>query len=39
MYRGQFGEFVCGYWGLKGYLLCASFVSQLFEWSACKLAG
>ena len=20
MYRDQFGEFVCGYWGLKGYL-------------------
>ena len=19
MYRDQFGEFVCGYWGLKGY--------------------
>ena len=19
MYRNQFGEFVCGYWGLKGY--------------------
>ena len=20
MYRDQFGEFVCGYWGLKGYV-------------------
>ena len=19
MYRDQFGEFACGYWGLKGY--------------------
>ena len=19
MYKDQFGEFVCGYWGLKGY--------------------
>ena len=25
MYRDQFGEFVCGYWGLKGYtLLCST---------------
>ena len=22
MYRDQYGEIVCGYWGLKGQLLC-----------------
>ena len=21
IYRDQFGEFVCGYWGLKGYYI------------------
>ena len=26
MYRDQFGEFVCGYWGLKGQELSADVV-------------
>ena len=27
MYRDQFGEFVCGYRGLKGYtLLCSTWI-------------
>ena len=25
MYGDQFGEFVCGYWGLKGYLFIYFF--------------
>ena len=26
MYRDQFGEFVCGYWGLKGLLVIFPFI-------------
>ena len=41
MYRDQFGEFVCGYWGLKGYKEslfffdkgCEAFMHQSFEQS------
>ena len=28
MYEDQFGEFVCGYWGLKGYLHFSLLLSQ-----------
>ena len=28
MYGDQFGEFVCGYWGLKGYLHFSLLLSQ-----------
>ena len=26
MYGDQFGEFVCGYWGLKGYQKCQNHI-------------
>ena len=28
MYRDQFGEFVCGYWGLKGYWLITNHLDD-----------
>ena len=34
MYGGQFGEFVCGYWGLKGYesLLAEANKLAIYKW-------
>ena len=34
IYRDQFGEFVCGYWGLKGKLIL--FGSFYFRWVLLK---
>ena len=31
IYRDQFGEFVCGYWGLKGYWGCVSLLLANFR--------
>ena len=41
MYGDQFGEFVCGYWGLKGYLHFSLLLSQfqpIFSTHLCHLS-
>ena len=38
MYRDQFGEFVCGYWGLKGYV-CTEALSVMVFVPAKELSG
>ena len=32
MYRDQFGEFICGYWGLKGYNFWDRLGGQAYFW-------
>ena len=27
--RDKFGEFVCGYWGLKGYLIYSALIMSI----------
>ena len=31
MYRDQFGEFVCGYWGLKGHTGLIQKIATIFQ--------
>ena len=37
MYRDQFGEFVCGYWGLKGLTLDTTIGNQRFRHDRCNI--
>ena len=37
MYRDQFGEFVSGYWGLKGYTLLPK--KKLAQLQRCSVAA
>ena len=29
MYGDEFGEFVCGYWSLKGYLIYSALIMSI----------